>query len=119
MNEQSRNKPKRANAPAEVRKRAFLEAFGRVGNVTAAARMVGIDRQEHYRWMNDDDGYRERFQMAMGEAVDRLVSVARKRALKGSDTLMVFLLKNLGMNEYEGAAETPYKVYVNIDPEKV
>jgi hypothetical protein len=105
--------------PVKIRKAAFLKAFARVGNVSAAARMVGIDRDDHYKWMKDDDEYQEAFQSAMGEAVDELLAAARKRALATSDTLMVFLLKTLGVNEYEGSTQEPYKVYVNIDPEKV
>ena len=118
-------KPQRPNEIAKsrlgtpARKKAFLDAFGRVGNVSAAARMVGMDRAEHYRWVEDDEEYQRAFAMAVGEAADELLAAARKRALATSDTLMVFLLKSLGVNEYEGSAQAPFKVYVNIDPEKV
>ncbi|HEX2042541.1 MAG TPA: hypothetical protein VHF24_07880 [Acidimicrobiales bacterium] len=91
-------------------KAAFLAAYAREGNVTAAAAAAGIKRQTHQSWLEDDDLYRSRFAAACEEATDALEAEARRRALHGveedvyhdgrvvgtrrvySDELLMFLL---------------------------
>jgi hypothetical protein len=91
-------------------KAAFLAAYAREGNVTAAAAAVGIKRQTHQSWLEDDHLYRCRFAAACEEATDVLEAEARRRALHGveedvyhegrvvgtrrvySDVLLMFLL---------------------------
>lgn len=78
--------------------RAFLAAFSRSGNVTAAAEEAGVTRQSHYDWMAADDveadydgadpasepgPYRRAFEAARDEAADRLEMEARRRAEEG------------------------------------
>jgi hypothetical protein len=91
-------------------KAAFLAAYAREGNVTAAAAATGIKRQTHQSWLEDDDLYRRKFAAAGDEATDALEAEARRRALHGveedvyhegrvvgtrrvySDPLLMFLL---------------------------
>lgn len=78
--------------------RAFLAAFSRSGNITAAAEDAGITRQSHYDWIEADDArseydpadpssepgpYRTAFEAATDEAADRLEMEARRRAEEG------------------------------------
>lgn len=79
--------------------RAFIVAFSRSGNITAAANAVGLaSRQSHYDWMAADDvaadydaadpgsepgPYRVAFEAARDEAADRLEMEARRRAEEG------------------------------------
>ncbi len=99
-------------------KKKFLEAFRLCGNVTEAAAKAGIDRRQHYRWLDEDKkkaeakrSYWKAFTDAEDEAVEALEKEARRRALDGweepvfhlgkrvdvirkySDVLLIFLLK--------------------------
>lgn len=74
--------------------RLFLSAFAVTGNVTNAAELSGLTRQSHYRWQWEGDAeYAKAFAAARDVALDRLEGEARRRALNGSDVLMMFLLK--------------------------
>jgi hypothetical protein len=75
-----------------VRQRAFLAAYAKTGNVTAAAKASGQRRKIHYEWMEEPE-YPALFEAAREEAIDALEDAARKRALHGSDLLLIFLLK--------------------------
>lgn len=59
--------------------RAFLNAYARCMNVTAAAKAASIARETHYDWMADET-YREAFQAARLRAGDALEAEAVKRA---------------------------------------
>lgn len=96
----------------------FLDAFRELASVSAAARRVGIDRIQHYRWLADDSEYSERFHEAQDVAVEALEDEAVRRAHEGtekpvfqggklvgtireySDTLLVFLLKAARPKKY-------------------
>jgi hypothetical protein len=73
--------------PTRARKTAFLEAMTQLGNITAAARAVGIHRNTHYLWIdeaNDSDGkYAKAFESAKEEYADSLRAEARRRAVEG------------------------------------
>ena len=77
-----------------IKQQAFLAAYAKTGNVTAAARQAKCHRASHYDWLADPD-YADAFQQAQEQAVEDLESEARKRAKHGSDLLLMFLLKSL------------------------
>lgn len=102
-----------------ARQDAFLAAFGGCGNISTAAKLTEIDRKEHYRWLESDPAYAERFKGATEEAADALEHEARRRAVEGveepvgwfqgqpggyvkkySDTLLIFLLKGARPEKY-------------------
>src|SRR5262249_22159554 len=80
--------------------RRFLAAYARVGNVTAAADLAGLCRTNHYLWSPASPAYAEAFRAAQEEAVERLEEEARRRAMAGSDLLLIFLLKALRPEVY-------------------
>ena len=91
--------------------RAFLRAYSAAGNLTEAARAVGVVRQSHYYWLHHLPGYREAAREAREMAADRLEREAWRRAVEGweepvyqqgqlvgtvrrySDTLLAMLLR--------------------------
>lgn len=78
------------------KKGAFLAAFSECGNVKKSAKIVGIDRRTHYRWLEEDADYALLFKDAREDAADMLEEEARRRAMLetgGSDTLLIVLLK--------------------------
>ena len=100
------------------RQHAFLEAYARCGVVTEAAETVGIVREQHYRWMQDDPDYKTRFEQAQARAADSLESELFRRVREGveevvteddgkqrvtrkfSDTLLIFALKGQKPDRY-------------------
>jgi hypothetical protein len=102
------------------KKKAFLAAMAETGNISAAAKIAGIDRHSHYDWLKDDpDGsYAEAYETARIESIESLEKEARRRALTGylkpvyqggkkvgtirefSDTLLIFLLKGAKPETY-------------------
>lgn len=105
--------PAPGNSAQQVSKRreTFLAEYAITGNISHSARVAGIDRGTHYKWLLDPD-YAQAFKDADGEAADILEAEARRRAVEGvdepvgwykgeaggvvrrySDTLLIFLLK--------------------------
>jgi hypothetical protein len=119
---------KRAAAKrAPVKQRAFLAAYARTGNITAAARAAQCHRSQHYEWLADP-AYAEAFLAAQEEAVEALELEARRRAAQGvlkpvyyrgavcgrvreySDTLLIFLLKAARPEKYRDNARIEHEV---------
>lgn len=92
------------------------------GNVTRAAAAAGIDRSTHYDWLKADQLYALQAQDAAEQAADHLelelLTRARdryedvkppegKKRVRGSDLLLIFLLKGL----------RPWKYRDNVKPD--
>src|SRR3990167_940928 len=78
---------------AHLKKRAFLAAFAKMGTAGQAAAAAGVCRRTHEYWLVKDEAYATAFRRAQRAAGDALEHEARKRAFKGSDTLLIFLIK--------------------------
>ena len=101
----------------------FLELLAQCGNITIAAEGAGISRKSIYNKMNDDIDYNTRVQEAKYEAVERLEHVARQRAERGSDVLLIFLLKSLRpdvyRDNYRGTDQQyPVDYIIDISPHR-
>lgn len=102
-----------------ARQEAFLQAFRDTGNISVAAKLAGVDRKEHYRWLEAGGEYPKLFEDATDTAADGLEAEARRRAVEGieepvgwfkgepggyvkrySDTLLIFLLKGAKPEKY-------------------
>jgi hypothetical protein len=81
-------------APRPVRtaeKRAtFLTAIAKGASVSEAARKASIPRSGAYAWRADDAAFDE----ATEASIDLLETECRRRALKQSDLLLIFLLRH-------------------------
>ncbi len=106
--------PDEANILPHLKKKAFLEAYAKTGNVSTAAEASNIDRSYHYRWMLSDPKYPEAFESAKGQALEVIEAELHRRAVEGveepvgwyqgkpggtvkrySDNLLMFMLKKL------------------------
>lgn len=106
-------------------RRAFLAAYADCGNVTRACHAVGISRETQRLWRADPI-YAEAFAHAKEHGADSLEEVARLRAISGSDTLLIFLLKGARPEiyrerfEHSGPGGSPLGpsavVHVSYDP---
>ena len=94
-----------ANDPRHIKKAAFLKAYRECGNISEASRAVGISRARHYAWVKVSPEYVEAFNHATDDAIDELEQVARSRAKKGSDLLLIFLLRALRPSMYREKVE--------------
>ena len=90
---------------------AFIESFRKCGNVTQAAKDVGIARRTAYQSYHSSKEFRDEWDNAEKEATEVLASEARRRGFEGfdkpvfqggkqvgvvreySDTLLIFLMK--------------------------
>ena len=95
----------------KMKKKRFLEKYIDIGDITLTAKVTGIDRSTHYKWLEDDPEYQLSFTEADKQAADILETEAYRRAVKGvnkpiyykgkrcgyvreySDTLLIVLLK--------------------------
>ena len=72
--------------------RAYLTAYAMSGNHSASSRTASVPPGVHYKWMREEV-YQAEFARAEIMAGDILEAEARRRGLKQSDTLLIFLLK--------------------------
>lgn len=132
----------KAESPRKLtpKKRAFLAAYAKTAQVTAAAEAAKVERATHYKWLKEDPYYAELFEQAKIEAAEMLEAEAVRRANIGvdepvfyqgvecgkirkySDTLMIFLLKGMiprkfrdnATIEHTGPGGGPVSVEVNF-----
>jgi len=76
-----------------VKKRVFLKAFVEAGTLLGAERLSKISRDHHYYEWRHDPEYMAAFEDAKEQAIQRLETALRKRAIERSDTAAIFLLK--------------------------
>lgn len=106
-------------AQSRQHKETFIEAFRQHGNVTWAARQIGLrHRDTVYSWLEHDDEFAARFRSAEIEATETMEQEAYRRAVQGtqkpvyhqgaqcgtvqeySDTLLIFMLKARAPEKY-------------------
>ncbi len=85
--------------PAD-REPKFLGTYARTGSVTRAAKAAKVSLAAHYRKLQADAAYRKAFEAAREQVVDLLEAEAFRRALAGSDELLLFLLRAWSPAEY-------------------
>lgn len=106
------------------RKQLFLVELENRANVSAAARVAGVDRATAYRWRDGDAEFAASWDAAVDVAVDSLEAEAWRRAAVGwdepvfqkgeqvgeirrySDTLMVTLLKGHRPERFKDRSST-------------
>ncbi|GIV14871.1 MAG: hypothetical protein KatS3mg022_0306 [Armatimonadota bacterium] len=71
----------------------FLLALARGCSVTAACKIAGISRQHAYRCRARSERFAAQWADAWESGTDALEDEAVRRALAGSDTLLMFMLK--------------------------
>lgn len=72
----------------------FLAALRATANVRLACQEAKVARQVSYRHRERNEGFALAWRDALDDACDSLEATARSRALKTSDTLLIFLLKS-------------------------
>lgn len=108
----------------DISQAKFLAAYAACGNISTAASLAQLGRDQHYRWLKNDEGYKAKFADAHEQACESLEEEARRRAVSGveepvfgsggqgvgtvqvgvvrkySDTLLIFLMKGVMPEKY-------------------
>ena len=85
----------------------MLAALGELGNVTAAARSVGVSRATHYLWLDDDPDYGKAAAVALDQAADLLEAEARRRAVEGVTRPVLHKGEQVMIDRGDGAGPVP------------
>jgi hypothetical protein len=84
---------------SDILKKATLEALEKsLGVVTDACKKAGISRQSHYRWMQEDELYKEAVESISEMAIDFAESSLYKQIKEGNTPATIFYLKTKGKN---------------------
>jgi len=79
------------------RKSAMIDALEQsLGVVTTAAKKVGIERVTHYRWMDQDEEYKQAVEDLQNVALDFAESQLHKQIKDGATAATIFYLKTKG-----------------------
>jgi len=80
-----------------LKKKAMLEALEKtLGVVTTAAKMVGIERTTHYKWMESDKDYKINVEDLQEVVLDFAESALHKMVENHNPAATLFLLKTKG-----------------------
>ena len=91
----------------DINKKAMIEALEKsLGIVTTACKSVGISRETHYRWLKEDDQYRQTVEALSDMVLDFAESQLHKQILDGNTTATIFYLKTKGRRR--GYIESEY-----------
>lgn len=81
----------------DITKKAMIEALEQsLGVVTTACKKVGISRETHYRWLREDELYKDNVEAVGDVALDFAESQLHKQIKEGSTAATIFLLKTKG-----------------------
>ena len=87
---------KQQNSTA-IKKKAMLEALEKtLGVVATAAKMVGIERTTHYKWMSIDRYYKIKVEDLQDVVLDFAESALHKMVENHNPAATLFLLKTKG-----------------------
>lgn len=118
------------------KRKRFIETLRQTGNVSAAARAIGVPRAKLYKKRKADKRFREEWHEAVEEALDNLEEEIRRRALEGTekpvyyggkkcgsitafnDTLAMFLLKAKRPATYGEGEGAPGEDQISSEPRK-
>jgi len=89
------------------KKGKFLSLLADLGNVTLAAQGAGVGRRTVYTWRTKDPDFADRWEEAAEIGAESLEDEARRRAMEGSDLLLIFLLKGAMPHRYRDRPPAP------------
>ncbi len=96
-----KNKASSARATqTTLKKKKALDGYVEAGTVTGACRYAKVNRATWYKWIETDDEFAREVVSAQEQVADSLEEEAISRAVNGSDTLLIFLLKGQKRERY-------------------
>ena len=101
------------------RREQVLAALREGAECSEAAKAAGTTRQTVYRWRQADEAFAVAYADAVEQGTEVLESVARKRAVGGSDTLLIFLLKARRPEKYRDTVRVDQTTTIRDDRKSV
>ena len=95
----------------DQKKRLFLEIYRDAGTMREASERAEINVSTAYAWIHADGEFRDALEIARQEAGEALIREARRRAMKSSDNLLMFLIK-----KFDPSYRDNPKLITNIAP---
>ena len=81
----------------DITKKAMIDALEKsLGIVTSACKAVGISRETHYRWLREDESYKQSVEDLANVALDFAESQLHQQIKGGNPTSTIFYLKTKG-----------------------
>lgn len=81
------------NQRKELRKAAAIEMMAAGMGPSEVAAAIGVNRVTLFRWRQEDPTFDERLTAALNVTLEKLKREAERRAVNGSDKLLMFLLE--------------------------
>ena len=105
------------NGKKEAMKKALYSTFG---NISEAIRLlekeeVSVSRQSHYRWLEEDEDYKEAVSHSADRTLDKVEKALQKQIENGSVQATIFYLKTKG-KERGFTEKTEIDLNASIDP---
>jgi hypothetical protein len=96
------------------RKRAFVELIASGCNFTEAAEALGVHRITAFQWRREDPGFNAECMQALRVSIDMLKKEAERRAIRGSDKLLMFLLERYDPEKFHLAQKLEHSGAVDL-----
>lgn len=94
------------DATPEIRKRTFIAAYIETAGVIGdACKITGVDIRTPYQWRREDVAFAQQWEIARDLARLVMVDESKRRAMRGSDTLLKFELQAEMPNRYRKRVE--------------
>lgn len=82
---------------SDIQKKAMITALEKsLGVVTTACKQVGISRNTHYRWVKEDEEYKEAVEDLSNVTLDFAESKLHESIMDGNIAAIIFFLKTKG-----------------------
>lgn len=96
-NSYKKEPPKKRELSTKTRKKRFLDALhASLGNISEAAKAVGINRRTYYDWLKDDPDFAQAAENISEAQVDLVEGKLLERIKEGDTTATIFYLKTKG-----------------------
>lgn len=83
----------------EKKKQEFLEVYSqKANNIHLTCKAVGIERVTFYKWMKEDDAFRDKITALEEGDIDSAETALKRQILDGNITAIIFYLKTKGKN---------------------
>lgn len=100
------------NDDISLKQRIYLEGIASGMNYSEAAQFADVDRTTGWHWRQDAE-FMKLVEKAQEIRVDNLKKEAERRAMRGSDKLLMFLLCNYDPDNFQMAQRVDLNAKVN------
>lgn len=100
--------------PRGTQRRVFLELIAEGSNIGEACAALGVNRSTVFRWRKDDPGFNAAVLRAFVANIEGLKREAERRAMKGSDKLLMFLLCNYAPDQFSNTQKLEHSGAVDL-----